>query len=85
MPKKQSSPPEEPKIKTESEVLDLNKPDFVFIPEGRHTWRQEGPYLVCRSCILHHAVHVGMNKIMVGEDEDGQPILRERSELNLAS
>lgn len=72
-----SIPNEEP----ESEVL---KPDFTFIPTGRHIWRQEGPYLVCRECPLHHAVFIGIENLMVGEDENGRPILRSRSELNLA-
>ena len=56
-------------------------PDFVFFPKGRHTYRQEGPYLVCRSCELHHAVYIGMEKIMVGENENGEPIVKRRSEL----
>ena len=58
--------------------------EFQFIP-GRHVYKQEGPYLVCRECELHHAVYIGMDKIMVGEDESGSPIVRSRSELNLAS
>jgi hypothetical protein len=56
-------------------------PDFVFLPKGRHTYRQEGPYLVCRGCELHHAIYIGMEKIMVGENEKGEPILKKRSEL----
>jgi hypothetical protein len=59
----------------ESEVLDFNKPDFVFTP-GRHTWRQKGPYLVCCACELSHATFIGMGKIMVGEKENGDPILK---------
>jgi len=60
------------------EELNFNKPDFTFIPEGRHTYRQEGGYLVCRSCELHHAVWIGMEKQMVGEKEDGTPILKKK-------
>ena len=56
-------------------------PDFVFLPKGRHTYRQEGPYLVCRSCELHHALWIGMEKIMVGENEEGQPIIKSRKEV----
>jgi hypothetical protein len=56
--------------------------EFIdFKPAGRHTYRQEGGYLVCRTCTLHHAVWIGMEKIMVGEDELGNPILKSRSEL----
>jgi len=63
------------------EVEDVYTPDFVFIPKGRHVWRQEGPYLVCRECGLHHAVFMGIEKLMVGEDEDGKPILKSRQEV----
>ncbi len=55
-------------------------PDFTFVP-GRHVYRQAGPYLICKECDLHHAVYVGIEKIMVGEDKDGKPILKDRSEM----
>jgi hypothetical protein len=72
--KPSNPPPDEP------EVLEF-KEDFKFIPQGRHTWRQEGPYLVCRGCELHHAVWVGMEQLMVGEDNEGKPILKSRQEV----
>ena len=72
--------PETPSTE-ENEGLDF-KPDFSFIPKGRHIYRQNGPYLICRGCALHHAVFIGMDNIMVGENEDGTPIIRKRSELN---
>ncbi len=62
----------------EGEILDFTKPDFTFIPKGNHEWRQEGPYLVCYSCQLKHAVYIGMNKMMVGIDKTGMPILKNR-------
>ena len=62
----------------DEEVLDFNKPSFVFIPEGNHKWRQQGPYLVCKSCELSHAVFIGVGKIMVGLDKEGKPILKSR-------
>ncbi len=77
MPKTQSETPNE-EIK-EAESVNFDQPDFVFSPPGRHTYRQEGPYLVCRTCVLHHAVFIGMDRIMVGEDEEGKPILKARS------
>ena len=61
-----------------SEQLDFNKPDFVFIPNDHHEWRQQGPYLVCKSCEIEHATYIGMEKILVGLNEDGQPILENR-------
>lgn len=61
------------------EVLNFNTPDFVFTPSERHGWRQEGPYLVCKTCELQHASYIGMDKVLIGLDEEGQPILRDRS------
>lgn len=72
---------EEPKTKDEiqpiSEELNFEKPSYVFLPEGKHTYRQQGPYLVCRSCELQHAVYIGMDHQMVGE-KNGKPVLKKR-------
>lgn len=65
-------------LKKEEQAYDFDNPEFTFIPKGIHNWRQEGPYLVCRSCEIHHAVFIGMEKMMVGIDENGNPILKSR-------
>lgn len=65
-------------IKEDSEVLDFTKPTFTFNPTGYHEYRQMGPYLVCQSCEIQHAVWVGIDKILVGFDETNQPILKTR-------
>jgi hypothetical protein len=61
-----------------SETLDFNKPTYEFIPKGSHEWTQRGPYLVCKSCELEHATWIGMELIMIGLSEGGQPILKRR-------
>lgn len=61
-----------------NEQLDFDNPSFVFRPNEQHAWRQQGPYLVCKSCEVQHATYVGMNKILVGLEEDGTPILERR-------
>lgn len=62
----------------QTETLDFNKPSFTFKPNENHNWRQQGPYIVCKSCELEHAIRVGMDKIMVGLNKKGQPILKNR-------
>lgn len=69
---------EEKKNEPIVEELDFTKPNFQFIPKGSHEWRQQGPYLVCKSCELDHAVYIGMENILTGIDETGQPILKAR-------
>ncbi|MFA5443148.1 MAG: hypothetical protein WC286_04680 [Bacilli bacterium] len=61
-----------------SEVLNFNNPSFSFVPKGYHEWRQRGPYCVCTSCELEHAIYVGMDKLLIGIDEEGQPILKKK-------
>ena len=61
------------------EVLDFTKPDFIFKPKENHEWRQQGPYLVCKSCEIEHASYIGMGKILIGLNEEGQPIFKDRS------
>jgi hypothetical protein len=74
---------QEEKIEADSEVLDFNKPDFKFIPPGFHDWVQRGYYLVCRSCELEHGVWVGYDKIIVGKNEKGEPIMKKRKDVGM--
>lgn len=74
---------EEEEVKGEVEELNFEKPDFVFLPKDNHEWRQQGPYLCCKSCEVEHAVWIGVEKMLVGLDEKGQPILKTRKELGL--
>jgi|GEM_PF-2943069 len=67
----------------ETEVLDFNKPAYSFIPKGNHDWRQQGPYLVCKSCEIQHATWIGMEKIMVGIDKKGRPLVKKREEVGM--
>lgn len=48
------------------------------VKESKHEWRQRGVYLVCISCEQEHAVHIGTEKILVGVDDGGKPILDNR-------
>lgn len=51
--------------------------EAVRIPVS-HTWRQQGPALVCFSCPYQHSQYIGMDKILVGFDKEGAPILEKR-------
>jgi len=62
--------------KKEGEILDFNRPDFKFIPKGSHIWRQQGPYIICKSCELDHAVFIGINKQLIGFTDKGEPIVQ---------
>ena len=64
--------------KQETEVLDFNKPDFNFIPKGVHDWRQQGYYIICKSCDLEHAVWIRNKRILTGINDRGEPILKVR-------
>lgn len=66
----------------ESETLNFETPSYTFKPNEVHEWRQQGYYLVCKSCELIHAVYIGANKIIVGIDEKGKPILKARASIH---
>jgi hypothetical protein len=68
-----------PNDKPAEEILDFNKPDFQFVPKGSHQWRQQGPYIICKSCELEHATYIGMDYLMTGIGEDGFPLLKVRT------
>ena len=68
----------EPSNEAIEEVLDFNKPDFQFEAKEFHDWRQQGPYLVCKSCDIEHATYIGMGLLLTGIDSEGKPILVKR-------
>lgn len=72
---------EEQVPEAEGETFDFSKPDFTFLPNGHHSYRQQGPYLVCKSCEVQHATFIGIDKIMTGENNHGEPILKKRNEI----
>lgn len=78
------TPEEQSKEKMQSEVYDFTRPDFSFIPKGVHDWRQQGYYLICMSCEIQHAVWIGKDLMMIGIDEENNPIMKTRKELKMA-
>jgi len=79
MHQKQSE--EQEVIKAKSEEANFEHPSFKFIPNGHHEWKQQGYYLVCKSCELEHAIWIGRKHLIVGIKENGQPIIKSRKEL----
>ena len=71
---------EQENVKDDSiqEKVDFTQPDFTFIPKEVHEWRQKGPFIVCKSCEIMHAVYIGTEKIMVGMDEQGKPLFKRK-------
>lgn len=80
-PKRVQAMNNEEKDDSIKESLDFTKPDYVFTPNENHDWRQQGPYLICKSCEIQHSTYIGMEKIMVGVDEQGKPLFKNRKEL----
>lgn len=60
------------------ELGEVLQKEFEFTPSALCIYKQRGPYLVCTSCELQHALFIGMEKIMVGVDEHGKPIVERR-------
>ena len=54
---------------------------YTFKPQGHHEYRQHGPYLVCKSCEIQHAIWIGIDKILVGFDEKGEAIVRKKKDV----
>jgi len=75
--------PKENKDEVE-EYGEVLQKEFEWSATGDCRYKQRGIYLVCTSCEVQHAQFIGMEKIMVGEDKEGRPILKLRSELNVA-
>lgn len=81
MAQKLENPPEKLEEKERNEGLhleiDKSKLESQVKPGlAGHHWRQQGPYLVCQSCPVNHAVWIGMNVRLMGINDDGSPILK---------
>lgn len=63
---------------SQAEVDELREKAQEQLKNTRHTWRQKGIWLICRTCEQQHAICIGANKRMVGEQDDGTPILVNR-------
>jgi hypothetical protein len=74
---------EEEKDDSIIEDLDFNNPSFVYKPEANHGWRQQGPYLICKDCIVEHGAWIGTDKLLIGFDEQGSPQFKTRKELGM--
>lgn len=42
-----------------------------------HNWRQKGPYLVCNSCKIKHAIYIGLTKRLKQIKTDGEIVLED--------
>lgn len=72
-------------IETEGETVNpgINIEEYKKIREEalkkaksvKHNWKQKGQWLICDSCPFPHASFIG-DKILVGIDENGLPILK---------
>jgi len=60
---------------TTEQIEEIRKDALQKAKQTKHTWRQRGFWLVCKSCDNNHAVWI-QGKEMIGENEDGTPILR---------
>lgn len=64
--------------KADFDTLNFDNPEFSFVPKGTHNWRQRGYYIHCDSCDLGHGVFIGAEKVLVGINEIGHPILTKK-------
>lgn len=62
---------------TEEVLIDLELSKKIEL--RGHRWKQQGPYIVCKSCDMAHAYHIGINKMLVGMNEEGYPLFAKRS------
>jgi len=61
---------------SKDELESLRKNAIDKAKTTRHSWKQKGFWLVCRSCEYPHSSWIGPGKVMVGEQDDGTPIFQ---------
>lgn len=63
---------------TSQQMFELSKEARDKFFSTKKVWRQRGFWLVCTNCPHDTAIWLGPDKIMVGEDENGKPILENK-------
>jgi hypothetical protein len=66
----------DPQLMPETHEVDLSK--LIPFTNSGHQWHQEGAYLICDSCMVRHAAFIGIDKVLKGFDEDGNPLIEKR-------
>lgn len=74
---KSKTPEKQPIDEPLSEELNFDNPDYQFVPDHCQ-WVQRGPYVVCRSCELQHALYIGVENQLVGMT-NGKPLIKPKS------
>lgn len=44
----------------------------------KHKWIQKGTFIICESCEFRHSFYIPPDKIMVGIDKKGMPIIKSK-------
>ena len=85
MSKKQEKPEENQNDElfglSQQQIFEMRKRAKDAFFSNKQIWRQRGFWLVCVSMENKPAIWLGPDKIMVGEKEDGTPILANRENL----
>ncbi len=66
----------EPVFSYPQEAIDeLRREAVEKTKRAKHEWRQRGSWVYCKSCEAEHGFFVGVGKMLVGLDADGNPKL----------
>lgn len=76
MSKEKENENEKVQLDPESVEVDLSK--LEPYTNSAHQWHQEGGYLICDSCTVRHASHIGIDRVLKGFDDQGKPIIEKR-------
>ena len=60
------------------ELEEIRRRAIESVKNKKHVWKQKGPWIECQSCDYKHGHFVGVDKIMKGIDEDGNPFFEMR-------
>lgn len=72
------SNPQEPKPSveyTEAQLDEIRQQAVKKAINSKHTWKQRGVYVICKTCEHEHALYIGTNQLLVGLNDDGTPKL----------
>lgn len=63
---------------TQDQLEEIRQRAIEEAKEKKHNWRQKGNMIYCKSCDYPHGFYIPPEKMMVGIDKEGMPVIKDK-------
>lgn len=63
---------------TQEQLEEIREKAIEEAKKKKHNWKQKGTFIVCSTCDFRHGFYIPPNKMMVGINKEGMPIIKDK-------